>query len=632
MSVLHLVPSVAPASNASTVEQSRCDIDFLHGISLALIGEQDLNALHRKIVDAAVAITGSQFGTMQQLCPEGHVSGHGGELQLLCSHGLPADAVGFWQWVSPAAYSSCTMALKLGERAIIPDFEQWTDISGTEDLMAFRRAGIRSAQTTPLRSRTGQLLGMISTHWTHPHQPSARDLRLLDILARQAADLLERTIAEDALRAREQELARTVNLLREAEEQQARVQAELLNLNETLEQRIAERTALLMQSEEQLRQSQKMEAVGQLTGGLAHDFNNLLAGISSALELMNRRIEQGRVTEVGKYMAAAQGAASRAASLTHRLLAFSRRQTLEPRATNVNALMYGMAELIQRTAGPTVILETRAAEEAWPIHVDASQLENTLLNLCINSRDAMPDGGRITLETSNQWLDRTAARAHNVPEGPYLCLSVTDTGTGMSPEVMGRVFEPFFTTKPLGQGTGLGLSMIYGFVQQSGGQIHIRSALGEGTCVSIYLPRYQGIPLNAEAMPDLSTQSTAQHCETILLVDDESTVRMLLADYLGELGYTVIQAADSLEGLRLLRSGAHIDLLLTDVGLPGGMNGRQMAEAGMDLRPQLKVLFITGYAENSAISDGELPCGMQVMTKPFVLDSLENRIREILTV
>ncbi|MGH8451144.1 ATP-binding protein, partial [Pseudomonas sp.] len=526
-------PGVFPRGTASESETALSDIEFLHRISLDLIGEQDLEALYGKIVDAAVSITGSQFGTMQLLCPQGHAGGHGGELQLLCSRGLPPEAVGFWQWVSPMAYSSCTMALKLGQRAIIPDFEEWADIAGTEDLLAFRRTGIRAAQTTPLRSRDGRLLGMISTHWSQPHQPSERDLRLLDILARQAADLLERTIADEALRD---------------------AQTQLRALNETLEQRVAERTALLMQAEEKLRQSQKMEAVGQLTGGLAHDFNNLLAGISGALELMNRRITQGRLSDVDKYMVAAQGSAKRAAVLTQRLLAFSRRQTLEPRVTNVNSLMYGMAELIQRTAGPGVQVETVGAADAWAAFVDASQLENALLNLCINARDAMPEGGKITLQTVNHWLDHATARTHDLPEGQYLCLSVTDTGTGMPPDVMAHVFEPFYTTKPIGQGTGLGLSMIYGFAQQSGGQVHLRSTEGVGTCVSLYLPRHHGAaPLDELPLGHAEIEG-AQHGETILLVDDESTVRMLLADVLGELGYTVIEAADSAAGLNLLRS------------------------------------------------------------------------------
>ena len=602
-------PTAFPRGSSRDSETALSDIEFLHRISLDLIGEQDLEALYGKIVDAAVSITGSQFGTMQLLCPQGHPSGHDGELHLLCSRGLPPEAVGFWQWVSPMVYSSCTIALQLGQRAIIPDFEEWADIAGTEDLIAFRRAGIRSAQTTPLRSRDGRLLGMISTHWSAPHQPSERDLRLLDILARQASDLLERTIADEALRDAE---------------------AQLRALNETLEQRVAERTAMLMQAEEKLRQSQKMEAVGQLTGGLAHDFNNLLAGISGALELMNRRIRQGRLSDVDKYMVAAQGSAKRAAVLTQRLLAFSRRQTLEPRATNVNPLMYGMAELIQRTAGPGIQIETLGAVDAWTAFVDVSQLENALLNLCINARDAMPEGGRIQLQTSNHWLDANTARAHDLAEGPYLRLSVSDTGTGMSPDVMAHVFEPFFTTKPIGQGTGLGLSMIYGFAQQSGGQVHIQSAVGEGTCVSLYLPRHHGAAPGDELTPGQATIEVAQQGETVLLVDDESTVRMLLADVLGELGYTVIEAADSAAGLKLLRSDVHIDLLVTDVGLPGGMNGRQMAEAGMELRPGLKTLFITGYAENAVMGYGQLGAGMGVLTKPFAVEVLGGRVRELL--
>ena len=624
-------PAAFPRGTTSESETALSDIEFLHRISLDLIGEQDLEALYAKIVDAAVSITGSQFGTMQLLCPQGHADGHAGELQMLYAHGLPPEAVGFWQWVSPLAYSSCTLALKLGQRAIIPDFEEWDEIADTEDLLAFRRAGIRAAQTTPLRSRSGSLLGMISTHWNTPHQPSDRDLRLLDILARQAADLLERTMAEEALRAREQELDRTVTQLRNAEQQQREAEAQLRALNETLEQRVAERTAMLMQAEEKLRQSQKMEAVGQLTGGLAHDFNNLLAGISGALELMNRRISQGRISDVDKYMVAAQGSAKRAAVLTQRLLAFSRRQTLEPRATNVNSLVYGMAELIQRTVGPGIQVETVGAGDAWTAFVDASQLENALLNLCINARDAMPEGGRITLQTANRWLDHDTARAYDLAEGPYLCLSVHDTGTGMPPEVIAHVFEPFFTTKPIGQGTGLGLSMIFGFAQQSGGQVHIHSSVGEGTSVSLFLPRHHGAAAHDEHTLGQPALEVAKHGETVLLVDDESTVRMLLADVLGELGYTVIEAADSAAGLKLLRSDVHIDVLVTDVGLPGGMNGRQMAEAGMELRPHLKTLFITGYAENAVMGYGQLQAGMGVLTKPFAVDVLGGRVRELLS-
>ncbi|KPX24422.1 Sensory box sensor histidine kinase/response regulator [Pseudomonas amygdali pv. dendropanacis] len=410
-----------------------------------------------------------------------------------------------------------------------------------------------------------------------------------------------------------------------------RATAALRSLNDTLEQRVAARTAELMQAEEKLRQSQKMEAVGQLTGGLAHDFNNLLAGISGALELMSTRIAQGRWNDVDKYIVTAQGAAKRAAALTHRLLAFSRRQTLDPQPTDVNRLMKGMTDLIQRTVGPSIVVETIGTIGLWPTLVDASQLENALLNLCINARDAMPDGGRITIEANNQWIEGDVARMHDMPEGHYLSLCVTDTGTGMTPDVIAKAFDPFFTTKPIGQGTGLGLSMIYGFANQSGGRVRIQSQVGKGTSISLYLPRYDGTATRDESDVHQAPFEFTQSGETILIVDDEPTVRMLLTDALGDLGYTLIEAADSLAGLKLLRSDVHIDLLITDVGLPGGMNGRQMADAGREVRPHLKTLFITGYAENAAIGDEQLGPGMRVLTKPFAIDALAARVQELMS-
>lgn len=417
---------------------------------------------------------------------------------------------------------------------------------------------------------------------------------------------------------------------RSVEAERDRANAALRALNDTLEQRVIARTADLMQAEEKLRQSQKMEAVGQLTGGLAHDFNNLLAGISAALELMQKRIAQGRFKDVDKYLATAQGATKRAAALTHRLLAFSRRQTLDPRPTDVNTLIVGMTELIQRTVGPSIRLKTLVAPDLWPALVDASQLENALLNLCINARDAMPDGGSITVETANRAVAVESVRTLDIPEGEYLCLCVTDTGTGMSTEVIAKAFDPFFTTKPLGQGTGLGLSMIYGFTKQSGGHVRVHSQVGQGTTMCIYLPRYRG---EAKQNHDATRSTTAplvKAGETILIVDDEPTVRMLLKDVLSELGYTVLDAADSIEGLETLRSNAQIDLLITDVGLPGGMNGRQMADAGREIRPKLKTLFITGYAENAVIGSAQLGPGMQVLTKPFAVDTLVSRVSDLL--
>jgi PAS domain S-box-containing protein len=379
--------------------------------------------------------------------------------------------------------------------------------------------------------------------------------------------------------------------------------------------------------EEQFRQAQKMEAVGQLTGGLAHDFNNLLAGISGSLEMMETRIRQGRLGELDRYMVAAKGATRRAAALTHRLLAFSRRQTLDPKPTDVNRLVTGMQELVQRTVGPGAPIEVVAAPGLWPVLVDPHQLESALLNLCINARDAMPEGGRITIETANTWLDAQAARRQDMPEGQSVSLCVTDTGVGMSADVLARAFEPFFTTKPIGEGTGLGLSMIYGFARQSGGRVRIQSEPGKGTTVCIHLPRHHG-----EAVEDAGPEATrvvarGEQGKSVLVVDDEPTVRMLLTDILEELGYSAIEAADSAAGLEILQSDTRIDLLITDVGLPGGMNGRQMADAGRVSRAALKVLFITGYAETAVLGSGHLQPGMAVLTKPFAMETMAERIR-----
>ena len=407
-------------------------------------------------------------------------------------------------------------------------------------------------------------------------------------------------------------------------------EAQLKAINETLEQRVALAVAEREQAEEALRQSQKMEAVGQLTGGIAHDFNNLLTGITGSLEMLTARVAQGRVGELDRYVTAAQGAARRAAALTHRLLAFSRRQTLDPRPTNVNRLVAGMEELIRRTVGPGVAVEVVAAGGLWSTLVDPNQLENALLNLCINARDAMPDGGRLTIETANRWLDSRAAKARDLEPGQYLALCVSDTGVGMTPEVIAKAFDPFFTTKPIGLGTGLGLSMIYGFARQSGGHVRIYSEVGHGAMVCLYLPRHHADPETAEAVPELSAPPRDAAGEMVLVVDDEPTVRMLVTEVLEELGYSAIEAIDGPSGLKVLQSDMRIDLLISDVGLPGGMNGRQLADAARMARPGLRVLFITGYAENAVISHGHLDPGMHVMTKPFSMEAMGARIRELI--
>ena len=394
----------------------------------------------------------------------------------------------------------------------------------------------------------------------------------------------------------------------------------------------AEREAAeaLRRTEEELRQSQKMEAVGQLTGGLAHDFNNLLTAITGGLDLLQMRIAQGRTKEIGRYIDMAQGAAKRAAALTHRLLAFSRRQTLAPKSIDVNRLVADIEDLIRRTVGPEIRVEIAMAAGLWNTLVDPSQLENALLNLCINARDAMPDGGTIVIETANASFDQPASGDWDLPPGRYVALSVSDDGTGMPPDVVARAFDPFFTTKPLGMGTGLGLSMIYGFARQSGGQVRIYSEVGQGTRVCLYLPRHAGEEERASTSTGPADLPRARHGETVLVVDDEPSVRMLIADVLGDLGYGALEAADGAAGLSILRTNARIDLLVTDVGLPGGMNGRQVADAARELRPGLKVLFITGYAENAVLSHGHLDSGMHVLTKPFTIDALAERMRSLI--
>jgi PAS domain S-box-containing protein len=391
-----------------------------------------------------------------------------------------------------------------------------------------------------------------------------------------------------------------------------------------------EKAEALAKTEEALRQSQKMEAVGQLTGGIAHDFNNLLTGITGSLGLLRTRLKQGRMEAIERYISTAEGAAARAAALTHRLLAFSRRQTLDPKPVNVNRLVSDMEELLQRTVGPGIRISTTLTGGVWATLCDASQLDNAILNLCINARDAMPDGGQLAIETENTWLDERQARERDMVPGQYVQISVTDTGAGMLPEVAARAFDPFFTTKPLGTGTGLGLSMIYGFAKQSGGQARIHTQPGTGTTVRIYLPRHSGIAEAEKPDPEVDHAMPGGTAGTVLVVDDEPTIRMLVTEVLEELGYVTLEAEDGPSGLKMLQSDVRIDLLVSDVGLPGGMNGRQMADAARVGRPGLKVLFITGYAENAVIGKAQLESDMHVITKPFAMDMLAIRIRSII--
>jgi PAS domain S-box-containing protein len=423
-------------------------------------------------------------------------------------------------------------------------------------------------------------------------------------------------------------ILRDVNERRAAEKARREATQALAELNATLEQRVVERTARLMQAEEALRQSAKMEAVGQLTGGIAHDFNNLLQGILGALDRVKKRIAEGRIGEVDRFLDGAMQSANRAAALTHRLLAFSRRQPVDPRPVDINVLIPTVEELLRRSIGETIDMSVAPADDLWLVRCDGNQLENALLNLAINARDAMPDGGKLTITTANIVLDARQAVLWELHAGEYVRLSVSDTGVGMPADVRARAFDPFFTTKPIGQGTGLGLSMIYGFVRQADGSVRIDSEVGKGTTIEILLPRFTGETEAAPvAEPALDSQSGHRN-EVVLVVEDEAVVRLLIVELLNDLGYRALEAADGPAALRILQSAQRIDLLATDIGLPG-LNGRQLADAGRERRPNLKILFMTGYAEDAAGKSFLAP-GMEIITKPFTMDVLATKLREMI--
>lgn len=392
-----------------------------------------------------------------------------------------------------------------------------------------------------------------------------------------------------------------------------------------------EREALkdLEGAQEALRHAQKMEAVGQLTGGIAHDFNNLLQGIVGSLDLIQKRVAQGRTGELAQFVNGAMASAHRASALTHRLLAFSRRQPLDPKAVEVNQLIRTMEELLRRTLGERFRVDLQLHDGLWNTLCDGNQLENAILNLVINARDSMPDGGTLFVATKNvQWEGTVSDSEQDPTPGPYVCVQVADSGCGMSPDVTARAFDPFFTTKPQGQGTGLGLSMIYGFARQSGGHAQICSEVDVGTTVNIYLPRFDGLQEPERVEPE-SGNTQAHEGEVVLVVEDEPVVRQLIVEVLHDLGYTALEASDGPAGLALLNTTRRVDLLVTDIGLPG-LNGRQVADAARVQRPDLKVLFMTGYAETATGSHGFLGHDMQMMTKPFAIDALAARIRQMI--
>ncbi|MCJ2018945.1 ATP-binding protein [Methylobacterium sp. E-065] len=380
-------------------------------------------------------------------------------------------------------------------------------------------------------------------------------------------------------------------------------------------------------AEAQLRQSQKMEAVGQLTGGIAHDFNNMLAVIVGSLNLLQRRLAKGE-TDVSRYVDAALDGADRAAALTHRLLAFSRLQPLDPVPVDANRMVTDMSDLLARTLGETVRMETVLSAGLWKAHADPSQLENAILNLCVNARDAMPDGGRLTVETANAHIDGAYGRENAVEPGQYVLVAVSDTGTGMSPEVVARAFDPFFTTKGVGKGTGLGLSQVFGFVRQSNGHVKIYSEPGRGTTLKVYLPRFHG-PEGAPDEAEPSGTPNGSGAETVLVVEDDERMRACSVESLRELGYVVSEAGGGAEALRLVEGGRTFSLLFTDIVMPE-LTGRELADRMVAMLPGMRVLYTTGYTRNAVVHNGVLDAGTHLLPKPFGMDQLAEMVRTVL--
>jgi signal transduction histidine kinase/CheY-like chemotaxis protein len=494
--------------------------------------------------------------------------------------------VGFDRCQTPLSQSVCALAIRQPGLFVIPDLS--VDDRTRENTLVSNAPNIRFYAGARLETPEGQALGSLCVIDTEPRPEGLRpdQAAALEALSRQAMALWELRIVQ-----REQgaELSRTQSVLR---------------------------------------QSQKMEALGQLTGGIAHDFNNLLTGIIGSVDIIRRRIEATRLEDVPRFLDNASTAAHHAAALTNRLLAFARQQPPDTKSTDVTKLIASMDDLLRRTLGKGMGLEVVLADNLWPAMLDPNQLENAILNLAINARDAMPEGGKLTVETSNVHLDEAYVQQRdNLTAGDYVSVSVTDTGTGMSPDIIAKVFEPFFTTKPEGAGTGLGLSMVYGFIKQSHGHVRIHSKVGIGTTIHLYLPR---------ALADLDEDPVEENVATprgegeiILVVEDDDRVRLLIITVLEELNYRYIEASNAVSGLALLQSRADVDLLITDMGLPG-TTGRQLVDIARRSHPDLRVLFVTGYAEVAAARADLLGAGTDFLAKPFSLDSLGSKVREII--
>jgi PAS domain S-box-containing protein len=592
-------------------QEERHALEILNRAGSALALETDLHKLVQIVTDAGVELTGAEFGAFFY-----NVIGQSGESYMLYTlSGAPMEAFSKF----PMPRNTDVFAPTFNGEGIVRSDDITKDQrygkNAPRNGMPEGHLPVRSYLAVPVVSRTGEVIGGLFFGHAKVGVFTKRSERGLAGLAAEAA------VAIDNVRLSQS----AQNEIRERK----RAQEELQQLNATLEQQVHERTEQLRRNEEALRQSQKMEAIGQLTGGVAHDFNNLLQVIIGNLDTLQRTLPTDSARHQRSVRNALTGA-QRAAALTQRLLAFSRRQPLDPKPIDANVLVNGMSEMIHRTLGETIAVETVLGAGLWRIEADPNELESAILNLAVNARDAMPSGGRLTLETGNAHIDESYVQAHReVVPGQYVVISVTDTGAGMDAKTVAQAFEPFFTTKPVGKGTGLGLSQVYGFVKQSGGHVKIYSEVGQGTTVKLYLPR-----LAAEAaQDDTSTEQLLPEAaleETVLVLEDDEDVRSYSVEILRELGYRVFEAHDGPAALRVLDQQPRVDLLFTDVVLPGGMTGAQVAAQARALRPNLKVLFTTGYARNAIIHHGRLDKGVHLITKPFSFNELAAKIRDII--
>jgi PAS domain S-box-containing protein len=601
---------IGTAIDISARKKAERNLRILNDTGAAVAQELDLEKIVQIVTDAGVALSGAEFGAFFYNV----LDVDGGSYMLYALSGAPRAA--FENYPMPRA-----------TEVFAPTF-LGTGVVRSDDILADARYGkntprkgmpeghlpVRSYLAVPVISRSGDVLGgLFFGHQETGKFQTAHETALLGIAGHAATAIDNARLFQ----AGERELA-----------ERRRAEAELQTLNVTLEQRVTDEISERLKAEEQLRQAQKMEAVGQLTGGIAHDFNNMLAVVIGGLNLAQRKLAKGDA-DISRFVEGAMDGAQRAAELTRRLLAFSRQQPLEPKPLNINKMVAGMRELLDRTLGETISVQTVLSAGLWQVAADAAQLESSLLNLSVNARDAMPQGGMLTIETANAFVDDRYAREYALKPGQFVLIAVSDTGSGMEPDVMAKAFDPFYTTKGVGKGTGLGLSQVYGFVRQSGGHVKIYSEVAVGTSVKIYLPRYLGDTLPAGSQ-SVKTGIKAGHAgEVIMVVEDDDRVRSMSVEALRELGYTVMEAGRPEEAIRMFEAEQQVHLLFTDVVMPE-MSGRELVDRLLALKPDLKVLFTTGYTRNAIDHNGVLDAGTHLLPKPFSIDDLAAKVRSLL--